>query len=101
MNFSKTFKQLSGLTTLITVVAIATSAIASPVPPSVLGNVVVAADGTAVWEETFPGLSLNNGDYTVVGRALILHADPDDFSQPIGNAGARIRCGAIILKPAP
>ncbi|NET38022.1 MAG: superoxide dismutase family protein [Cyanothece sp. SIO1E1] len=27
--------------------------------------------------------------------AIIVHADPDDFSQPVGNAGARIGCGAI------
>jgi len=65
-----------------------------------LGNVVVASNGTAVWEETFPGLSLTNGKYTVVGRSVILHAEPDDFSQPTGNAGARIGCGTITLRSA-
>lgn len=32
----------------------------------------------------------------VIGRTLIIHAAPDDFtSQPSGNAGARIACGVI------
>lgn len=65
-----------------------------------LGNIVVASNGTAVWEETFPGLSLSSGNYPVVGRSMILHADPDDFGQPTGNAGARIGCGTITLRPA-
>ncbi|NBD17612.1 MAG: superoxide dismutase family protein [Cyanobacteria bacterium] len=64
-----------------------------------LGN-VVASNGTASWKETFPGLSLSSGNYPVVGRAVILHADPDDFGQPTGNAGARIGCGTITLRPA-
>ena len=32
----------------------------------------------------------------VIGRAVIIHAGPDDFpSQPAGNAGAKIACGMI------
>ncbi len=32
----------------------------------------------------------------IVGRTVILHADPDDFiSQPAGMSGARIACGEI------
>ena len=32
----------------------------------------------------------------VAGRAMIVHADPDDYhSQPAGNAGARVACGTI------
>ena len=33
---------------------------------------------------------------SIVGRGLIVHADPDDFkTQPTGNAGPRIACGVI------
>lgn len=61
------------------------------------GNIEVGPDGTGVYERVFPGLKLAEGEYTVAGRALILHASPDDYSQPSGNAGARIGCGTITL----
>jgi len=36
------------------------------------------------------------GQASIVGRGLIVHAAPDDYStQPTGNAGARIACGVI------
>jgi Cu-Zn family superoxide dismutase len=60
-----------------------------------LGNILVAADGTATWETTLPGLTLDGSHYSVAGRTVILHAQADDFSQPSGNAGARIGCGVI------
>ena len=42
------------------------------------------------------GISVGSGPGNVVGRGLIVHADPDDYkTQPTGNAGARIACGVI------
>jgi len=43
------------------------------------------------WAATNP----YGGPYAVAGRAVIVHANPDDFSQPSGNAGGRIACGVI------
>jgi Cu-Zn family superoxide dismutase len=34
----------------------------------------------------------------IANRAIIVHADPDDYaSQPAGNAGARVACGIIRI----
>ena len=62
-----------------------------------LGNVGVDSDGVATVDQTFPGLTLAAGKYSVAGRSIIIHEKPDDFSQPTGNAGARIGCSAIVL----
>jgi Cu-Zn family superoxide dismutase len=41
-------------------------------------------------------ITLRPGPANIVGRSLIVHADPDDYkTQPTGNAGARIACGVI------
>ena len=33
----------------------------------------------------------------IIGRTVIIHANPDDFTtQPAGNAGKKIACGAIV-----
>lgn len=43
-------------------------------------------------------ITVGPGPAGVVGRGLIIHADPDDYkTQPTGNAGARIACG--VIKP--
>ena len=50
------------------------------------GNVQVDVDGFTV----------TPGPASIIGRGLIVHADPDDYkTQPTGNAGARIACGVI------
>ena len=41
-------------------------------------------------------ITLTPGPASIIGRSIIIHADPDDFkTQPTGNAGARIACGVI------
>ena len=64
-----------------------------------LGNITVAEDGTGSFELTTDLWEIGTGsDIDVVGRGIVVHADADDFtSQPSGNAGARIGCGAIVL----
>ncbi len=63
-----------------------------------LGNIKSDKNGVAEISLTLPGLNLSSSDktYSVLGRAIIVHADPDDMvTQPTGNSGARIGCGVI------
>ncbi len=65
-----------------------------------LGNIVINADGTGHLDVTTSALSLS-GAGSVVGRAIILHAAPDDCTtQPTGNAGGRLACGVIAASGA-
>jgi superoxide dismutase, Cu-Zn family len=42
------------------------------------------------------GVTLKAGPTSLVGRGLIVHADPDDYkTQPTGNSGPRIACAVI------
>jgi len=53
-------------------------------------------DGRAKIDLTVDVISIGQGPGNIVGRGLIIHADPDDYkTQPTGNAGARIACGVI------
>ena len=63
-----------------------------------LGNIEVHANGSGTLELTLPGLSLQDGPHSVVGRTIILHEKPDDFGQPTGNAGSRIACGVVAVR---
>lgn len=41
-------------------------------------------------------ITLAPGAGNIVGRSMVIHADPDDYrTQPTGNSGARIACGVI------
>lgn len=65
--------------------------------PGDMGNIEIRADGKGKLEMLLPNVSLHSGKLPVAGRAVILHAKPDDFSQPTGNAGGRIGCGPIVI----
>jgi len=60
-----------------------------------MGNIEIDENGQGVLEVILPGVSLSGGDFDVMEKAIILHAQEDDFSQPLGNAGGRIGCGII------
>ncbi|WP_028456258.1 superoxide dismutase family protein [Chitinilyticum litopenaei] len=61
-----------------------------------LPNVRADASGRVDQHLMAHGLALQ-GDKGVLGRAVVIHANPDDYhSQPAGNAGARIACGVIV-----
>ncbi|HVT45997.1 MAG TPA: superoxide dismutase family protein [Thermoanaerobaculia bacterium] len=64
-----------------------------------LGNVTADANGKVSTTIITESLTVSPGSRSVVGRAVVIHADPDDLkSQPAGNAGARIGCGIASLK---
>lgn len=52
--------------------------------------------GRANVQVDLEGVTLKAGSTNIIGRALVVHAAPDDFkTQPTGNSGARIACGVI------
>lgn len=64
-----------------------------------LGNVEADANGKAHLELKDDMLKLS-GENSILGRAVIVHEKVDDWSQPTGNAGARVACGVIgVAKP--
>ncbi len=65
-----------------------------------LGNVQADGSGKAHHDVTIRNVTLAGDRNPIVGRSVIVHAKPDDFGQPTGNAGPRIGCGVIgIAKP--
>ncbi len=62
-----------------------------------MGNIEADAAGKIHFELMLGGVSIDGAQAPVLGRAFIVHANPDDFSQPVGNAGGRIGCGVIGL----
>lgn len=45
-------------------------------------------------------ISLTGGPALLIGRSIVVHANPDDFrTQPAGNSGARVACGVIRRTP--
>jgi len=59
------------------------------------GNLVADQDGKAHYQRMDSLIKLTGQD-SIVGKSIVVHADPDDLeSQPAGNSGARIGCGLI------
>jgi Cu-Zn family superoxide dismutase len=59
---------------------------------------MLQADGTgeATLTVELDVISIGGGAADIVGKAVIVHKDPDDFAtQPTGNSGARVACGVI------
>lgn len=57
---------------------------------------VADASGKATVRAELGTMTLGGGAGDIVGKAVVVHADPDDYkSQPAGNSGARIACGVI------
>jgi Cu-Zn family superoxide dismutase len=53
-------------------------------------------DGRAKVDAMLDVIAVAPGPGSIVGRGLIVHAEPDDYkTQPTGNAGPRIACGVI------
>lgn len=64
-----------------------------------LPNITIGPDGKAAVETMAPLVTLKPGKNSLFqpgGTSLMIHAHPDDnVSDPAGNAGHRIACGAI------
>ena len=59
-------------------------------------NLQSDASGNASMTADLDTITVAPGPTSIVGRGLIVHVQPDDYtSQPVGNAGARNACAVI------
>lgn len=65
-----------------------------------LGNMIVREDGKGAITIRKPAWTAGDGsEHDVIGKAIVFHANVDDFSDPAGNSGSRIGCGVIEAAP--
>ncbi|MFP4013989.1 MAG: superoxide dismutase family protein [Chitinispirillaceae bacterium] len=61
-----------------------------------LPNITAGSNGVARIDYITNALGVRDSDFSVIGKAIVLHAKPDDYTtQPAGAAGERIACGVI------
>ncbi|WP_420993429.1 superoxide dismutase family protein [Cupriavidus sp. 30B13] len=61
-----------------------------------INNLRADASGRAQASFELTGVTVAPGPTSVVGRAVVVHKDPDDYrTQPTGNSGGRVACGVI------
>lgn len=61
-----------------------------------LGNITADGSGNAEVNIHALGITLGQGENSIMGKSVIVHAGEDDLTtQPTGNAGARLACGVI------
>jgi Cu-Zn family superoxide dismutase len=61
-----------------------------------LWNIHAGGTGTGSLTLISRDLTLDDGPNAIRGRAIVVHAKPDDFkTQPSGASGARVGCGVI------
>lgn len=59
-------------------------------------NLRADATGVAKYRYETTALTLRDGASSALGRSVIVHRDPDDYSsQPAGNSGPRLACGVV------
>ncbi len=63
-------------------------------------NLVVAANGHGSLEFTTKKLTVASGPLSVIGGAVVIHANEDNYTNTpaLGGSGARLACGAIYSR---
>jgi Cu-Zn family superoxide dismutase len=59
-----------------------------------LGNAEANSEGVALIDQNDQLIKLSGGD-SIIGRSVVVHANPDTFVQPTGNAGGRVAVGVV------
>ena len=65
-----------------------------------LGNITAGEDGVATIDIKDSMLELH-GPHSILGRGLVVHANADKFTQPVGDAGGRVAVGVIGVASPP